>query len=55
MGTQLENEQIPEQSRWSGLIVSKFNFLPVLHQRKFQLPGLFPTLDSMAKGDPLMS
>ena len=47
-------EQIAEHRRWNGLAIDQLNFLTVLHQSEFQLPGLFPALDSMAEGDPSM-
>jgi hypothetical protein len=48
----MEKEQIAKRCRWNGLVIDQLNFLPVLHQREFQLPGPFPGLDSMAEGDP---
>jgi hypothetical protein len=53
--SEMEQEQIPEYGRWNSPAIDQFNFLPVLHQWELQLPGLFPTLDSMADGDPGMS
>ena len=50
--SKMEKEQIAERCRWNGLAIDQLNFLPVLHQREFQLPGLFPALDSVAEGDP---
>ena len=50
--SEMEKEQIVERCRWNRLAIDHLNFLPVLHQREFQLPGLFPALDSMAEGDP---
>jgi hypothetical protein len=48
----MEKKQIAEPRWWNRPAIDQLNFLPVLHQREFQLPGLFPTLDSMAEGDP---
>ena len=48
----MEKEQIAKHCRWNRPAIDHLNFLPVLHQREFQLPGLFPALDSMAEGDP---
>jgi hypothetical protein len=50
--SEMEKEQIAEQCRWNRLTTNQLNLLPVLHQSEFQLPGLFPPLDSMAQGDP---
>jgi hypothetical protein len=52
--SKMEQEQIAKQCRWKWPAIDQFNFLPIIHQREFQLPSLFPTLDSMAKGDPRM-
>jgi hypothetical protein len=49
-----KKERIAEDGRWSRLSIDQLNFLPVLHQREFQLPGLFPALGSMAEGNPSM-
>ena len=49
-----EKEQVAEDCRWNRLAIDQLNFLPVLHQREFQLPGLFPALNSMAEGDSRM-
>ena len=50
--SEMEKEQIAEHRRWNRLAIDQLNFLSVLHQSEFQLPGLFPALDSMAQGDP---
>ena len=50
--SEMEKEQIAKRCRWNRPAIDHLNFLPVLHQREFQLPGLFPALDSMAEGDP---
>ena len=50
--SEMEKQQIAERCGWSRLAIDQLNFLPILHQREFQLPGLFPALDSMAEGDP---
>ena len=47
----MKNEQIAEDCWGSRLAIDQLNFLPVLQQREFHLPGLFPAFDSMAKGD----
>ena len=47
-----EKEQIAKHRWWKRLAIDQLNFLPVLHQGKFQLPGLFPALDSMPKCHP---
>jgi hypothetical protein len=49
-----EKEQIVEHRWWMRLAIDQLNFLPILHQGKFQLPGLFPALNSMAEGDSRM-
>ena len=49
-----EKEQVAERGWWSSLAIDQLNFLPVFHERQFQLPGLFPALDSMAEGNPRM-
>src|SRR4029077_11940253 len=49
--SKVEEQQIAEHRRWSRLAIYQLNFLAVLHQSEFQLPGLFPALDSMAQGD----
>jgi hypothetical protein len=50
--SEVEKEQIAKDCRWNRLAIDQLNFLPVLHQRELQLPGLFPALDSMAKCHP---
>jgi hypothetical protein len=50
----MKKKQIAEDCWGSRLAIDQLNFLPVLHEREFQLPGLFPALNSMAKGDPSM-
>ena len=50
--SEMKKKQIAERCRWNRLAIDHLNFLPVLHQGEFQLPGLFSALDSMAKGDP---
>src|SRR5467141_4926166 len=52
--SEMEKEQIAKGCGWNRPAIDHLNFLPVLHQREFQLPGLFPALDSMAEGDPNM-
>ena len=49
-----EKKQVAKDCRWNRLAIDQLNFLPVLHQREFQLPGLFPTLNSMAEGNSRM-
>jgi hypothetical protein len=50
----MKKKKISERSRWNRLVIDQLNFLTVLHQREFQLPGLLPALDSMAEGNPSM-
>ena len=52
--SEMEQEQIAEQCWRKWPVIDQFNFLPVIHQREFQLPSLFPTFDSMSEGDPSM-
>jgi hypothetical protein len=52
--SEMEQKQIAKQCWWKWPAIDQFHFLPVLRQREFQLPGLFPMFDSMAKGDPCM-
>jgi hypothetical protein len=52
--SEMEQEQIAEQCRWKWPVIDQFNFLPIIYQWEFQLPGLLPTLDSMAESDPSM-
>jgi hypothetical protein len=50
--SEMEEQQIAEQWWWSRLAIDQLNFLAILHQGEFQLPGLFPALDPMAQSDP---
>jgi hypothetical protein len=50
--SEMEEQQIAEQCWWHRLAIDQLNFLPVLHQSEFQLPGLFSALDPMAQSDP---
>jgi hypothetical protein len=49
--SEMKEQEIAEQCRWSRLAIAQLDFLTVLHQSEFQLPGLFPALDSMAQSD----
>ena len=51
---QVEHQQLAQGLWWIGLDRSHFYLLPIVVQRKFQLPGLFPPVDPMAKGHPRM-
>jgi hypothetical protein len=48
----MENEQIAKRQRRKRMPVDNLDFLPVVAQRNFELPGFFPPFDSMAEGDP---
>src|SRR5713226_4252449 len=43
--SEMEEKQIVERCRWNRPAIDHLDFLAVLHQREFQLPGLFPALD----------